>query len=110
MQLVCTGTRLGTKFHVKGKAKEEHYHDLTDSVKCPMRKSYNGKTGRRLLERVNELCGKVINYGRPSPTIKKIINVKNNKNKKLFFFKKRQKQKPQLQQRKKKRCTKKKKN
>ena len=53
MQLVCTGTRLGTKFHVKGKAKEEHYHDLTDSVKCPMRKSYNGKTGRRLLERVN---------------------------------------------------------
>ena len=57
MQLVYTGTKLGTKFNVKDKTKEEHHHDLTYSVKCPMKnclESYNGETGRRLIEQVSE--------------------------------------------------------
>ena len=64
MQLVYTGTKLGTKFNVKDKRKKEHHHDLTYSVKCPMKiclESYNGETGRRLIEQVNEHNGKDIN-------------------------------------------------
>ena len=34
MQLLYTGTRLGTKFNVKDKTMKEHHHDLTYSVKC----------------------------------------------------------------------------
>ena len=34
MQLLYTGTRLGTKFKVKDKTMKEHHHDLTYSVKC----------------------------------------------------------------------------
>ena len=37
MQLVYTGTMLGTKFNVKDKTKKEHHHDLTYSVKYPMK-------------------------------------------------------------------------
>ena len=33
MQLLYTGTRLGTKFKVKDKTMKEHHHDLTYSVK-----------------------------------------------------------------------------
>ena len=59
MQLFYTETKLGTKFNAKDKTKKEHHHDLTYSVKCPMK---NGETGRRLiLERVNEHSGKDIN-------------------------------------------------
>ena len=64
MQLFYTGTKLGTKFNVKHKTKKEHHHDLTCSVKCRMKnctESYNGETGRRLIERVNEHSGKDIN-------------------------------------------------
>ena len=48
MQLVYTGTMLGTKFNVKDKTKKEHHHDLTYSVKYPMKncpESYNDETG-----------------------------------------------------------------
>ena len=64
MQLVYTGTKLETKFNVKDKTKKEHHHDLTYSVKCPMKnclESYNGETRTRLIERVNEHSGKGIN-------------------------------------------------
>ena len=64
MQIVYQGTKLGTKFNVKDKTKKEHHHDLTYSVKCPMKnclESYNGETGRRLIERVNEHSGKDVN-------------------------------------------------
>ena len=66
MQLipVYTGIKLGTKFNVKDKTKKEHHHDLTYSVKCPMKnclESYNGETGRRLIERVNEHSGEDVN-------------------------------------------------
>ena len=64
MQLVYTGTKLGTKLNVNDKTKKEHHHDFTYSVKCPMKNcldSYNGESGRRLIERVNEHSGKDIN-------------------------------------------------
>ena len=64
MELVYTGTKLGTKFNVKGKTKKEHHHDLANSVKCPVKDcidSYNGETGRRLIEQVNERSGKDVN-------------------------------------------------
>ena len=37
IQLVYTGTKLGKKFNVKVKIKKAHHHDLTYSVKCPMK-------------------------------------------------------------------------
>ena len=64
MQLVYRGTKLGTKFNVKNNRKKDHHHDLTYSVKCPMKNClvfYNGETGKRLIERVNEHSGKDIN-------------------------------------------------
>ena len=63
MPLAYTETKLGTKFNVKDKTKKEHHDGLTYSVKCPMKnclQSYNGETGRRLIERVNEYSGKDI--------------------------------------------------
>ena len=59
MQLLYTGTKLGTKLNIKDKTKKKHRHEL--SIKCPMKlcpESYNGETGRALIERVNEQCGK----------------------------------------------------
>ena len=64
MLLVYTGTKIGSKFNVKDKTKKKHHHDSTYSVKCPMKnclESYNGETGRRLIERVNEHSGKDMN-------------------------------------------------
>ena len=64
MLLVYTGTKLGSKVNVKDKTKKKHHHDSTYSVKCPMKnclESYNGETGRRLIERVNEHSGKDMN-------------------------------------------------
>ena len=64
MQLVYTGAKLGTKFTVKDKTKKEHRYDLTYNVKCPIKnylECYNGETGGRLIERVNEHAGKDIN-------------------------------------------------
>ena len=56
MQLVYAGTKLRTKFYIKDKTKKEHHHDLTWSVKCPMKnclESYNCETGRRIIEWIN---------------------------------------------------------
>ena len=49
--------------HIKREMKE-HHQDLIYSVKCPMKnclESYNGETGRGLIERVNEHSRKDIN-------------------------------------------------
>ena len=64
MQLVYTGTKLGTKFNVRDKTKKENQHVLTYTVKCPMKnclESYNGENERRLIERAHEDSGKDIN-------------------------------------------------
>ena len=51
-----------TKFKLKDKTKKEHHHDLTHSVKCPIKIDLsNGETGRRLIEWVNEHSEKNIN-------------------------------------------------
>ena len=64
MQLVYAGTKLGIKFNIKDKTKKEHHHNLTYNVKCPVKnclESYNGETGRGVIERVNEHSGKDVN-------------------------------------------------
>ena len=64
MQLFYTGNKLETKSNVQDKTKKEYHDDLTYSVKCPMKnclEAYNGETGRRLIERVNEYGRKDIN-------------------------------------------------
>ena len=63
MQLLYTGTKLGTKFNIKDKTKKEHHQNLTYSAKCPINclKSYNGETGRWLIEPVSEHSGKDVN-------------------------------------------------
>ena len=64
MRLVYTVTKLRTKLNVKDKTKKKHHCDSTYSVKYPMKvcfESYNGKNGRRLIERVNEHSGKDLN-------------------------------------------------
>ena len=60
-QIIYTGTKLGSEFNIKDKTDKEHQHDLVYSVKCPgerCNETYNGETGRRLIERVHEHCGK----------------------------------------------------
>ena len=59
--LVYTGTKLGSNFNIKDFTKKEHKDNLVYSVKCPMdtfNKTYNGETGRRLVERIDEHRGK----------------------------------------------------
>ena len=59
--LVYTGTKLGSNFNIKDITKKEHKDNLVYSVKCPMdtfNETYNGETGRRLVERIDEHRGK----------------------------------------------------
>ena len=59
--LVYTDTKFGSNFNIKGITKKEHKHDLVYSVKCPKEtcnETYNGGTGRRLIERVGKHRGK----------------------------------------------------
>ena len=61
MTLVCTGTKLGTKFSITGK---EQQHGLTYSVVCPgvnCNEEYNGETSRRLIERIHKHSAKDVN-------------------------------------------------
>ena len=55
--LVYTGTKLGSNFNIKDITNKEHKLDLVHSVKCPeetCNETYNGETGRRLIEQVAE--------------------------------------------------------
>ena len=55
--LVYSDTKLGSNFNIKDITKKEHKHDLVYSVKCPeetCNETYNGDTGRRLIEQVGE--------------------------------------------------------
>ena len=59
--LVYSSTKDGFKFNIKDITKKEHKHDLVYSVKCPeetCNETYNGETGRRLVERIDEHRGK----------------------------------------------------
>ena len=56
-----TSTKLGSNFNIKDITKKGHKHDLVYSVKCPeetCNETYNGATGRRLVERIDEHRGK----------------------------------------------------
>ena len=55
--LVYTSTKRSSNFNIKDITKKEHKHDLVYSVKCPeetCNETYNGETGRRLIEQTDE--------------------------------------------------------
>ena len=55
--LVYTSTKRSSNFNIKDITKKEHKHDLVYSVKCPeetCNETYNGETGRRLVEPIDE--------------------------------------------------------
>ena len=59
--LVYTSTKRSSNFNIKDITKKEHKHDLVYSVKCPeetCNETYNGETGRRLVEKIDEHRGK----------------------------------------------------
>ena len=63
--LVFTGTKLGAKFNIKDKTSKEHQDDLAHSVVSPdpnCNEEYNGKTGRRLIERVHKHSDKCVTF------------------------------------------------
>ena len=52
-----TGAKLGSNFNIKGITKKEHKQVLVHSVKCPEEtcsETYNGETGTRLIELIDE--------------------------------------------------------
>ena len=56
-----TGQKHGTKFQIKDKTKGQHKHDLVYYSNCPeptYNEDYLGKTGRRIIERSADHCGK----------------------------------------------------
>ena len=54
-----TETKLGSNFHIKGKTKFDHKHDLVYYVKCPeCQEDDIGEIGRRLHERICDHSGK----------------------------------------------------
>ena len=60
-RITCTGRKLGTKFQIKDLTKNQHEHDLIYYSKCPETncdKDYLSETGRRLMERAADHCGK----------------------------------------------------
>ena len=60
-RLVYTASKLDSNFNIKDITNKEHKHDLVYRVKCPeetCNDTYNGETGRRLVERIDKLRGK----------------------------------------------------
>ena len=56
-----TGRKLGTKFQIKNLTKNQHEHDLMYYSKCRERncnEDYLGETGRSIIERTADHCGK----------------------------------------------------
>ena len=60
-RITYTGRKLGTKFQIKDLTKNQHEHDLIYYSKCPepnCDKDYLGETGRTIIERAADHCGK----------------------------------------------------
>ena len=60
-RITYTGRKLGTKFQIKDLTKNQHEHDLIYYSKCPETncdKDYLSETGRRIIERAADHCGK----------------------------------------------------
>ena len=61
-RITYTGRKLGIKFQIKNLTKNQHKHDLIYYSKCLQPncyKDYLGETGRRIIERAADHCGKV---------------------------------------------------
>ena len=60
-RITYTGRELGTKFQIKDLTKNQHEHDLIYYSKCPepnCNKDYLGETGRGIIKRTANHCGK----------------------------------------------------
>ena len=60
-RVTYTGKKLGTKFQIKDNTSDQHKHDLVYYSKCPeptCKEDYLGETGRRIIERSGDYCGK----------------------------------------------------
>ena len=60
-RVTYTGQKLGIKFQNEDKTKDQHKHDLVYYSKCPeptCNEDYLGETGRRIIERSADHCGK----------------------------------------------------
>ena len=60
-RVTYTGQKLGAKFQIKDKTKDQHKNDLVYSSKCPeptYNEDYLGKTERRTIKRSADHCGK----------------------------------------------------
>ena len=56
-----SGQKLSTKLQIVDKTKDQHKHDLVYYSKCPeptCNEAYLGETGRRIIERSADHCGK----------------------------------------------------
>ena len=61
ISVTCTGQKLSTTLQIKDKTKDRHKHDLVYYSKCPKStciEDYLGETGRRIIERSADHCGK----------------------------------------------------
>ena len=61
IRITYTGIKIGTKFQIKDLTKNQHEHDLIYYSKCPepnCNENYLGETGRRIIERTSDHCGK----------------------------------------------------
>ena len=60
-RITYTGRKLGTKFQIKDVTKNQYKHDLIYSKKCQKpicNEDYLGETGRIIMERTADHCGK----------------------------------------------------
>ena len=60
-RVTYTGQKLSTKLQIKNKTKDQHKHDLVYYSKYPeptCHEDYLGETGRRIIERSADHCGK----------------------------------------------------
>ena len=60
-RVTYSGQKLSTKLQIKDKTKDQHKHDLVYYSKCPeptCNEDYLGETGRRIIERSADHCGK----------------------------------------------------
>ena len=61
ISVTCRGQKLSTTLQIKDKTKDRHKHDLVYYSKCPKstcNEDYLGETGRIIIERSADHCGK----------------------------------------------------
>ena len=61
VRVTCTSQKVGTKFKIKDKTKDQHKHHLVYYSKCTettCKEDYLGENGSRIIERLADHCGK----------------------------------------------------